>query len=181
MGIGAAGTNSFGKLRFAVPYLAGFAGFAIFADGADMLLRADLIELWKLRDPFKAVQVVKHEYKTAHPRKYVGTALEADNLDYPRKNWSSLIIWNCASYRNRLTPNVIDKTPITDLHRFNWLPDEQIGELPAEWNLLIGEQGPNPAAKLHHHTLGIPGFTHYEAMEGAAEWKQALRNAQRGL
>jgi hypothetical protein len=37
----------------------------------------------------KAVAVVKHDYKTKHRRKYIGTPLEADNADYPRKNWSS--------------------------------------------------------------------------------------------
>jgi hypothetical protein len=181
LGIEPEGTNSFGKLRFAVPHLMGYQGFAIFADGADMLLRADLAELWALRDPFKAVQVVKHDYQTKHARKYIGTELEADNRDYPRKNWSSLVIWNCGSFRNRLKPQGINDTPATALHRFGWLADEQIGELPECWNHLIGESVESPEAKLHHHTLGIPGFAHYAHCEGSREWKESLRSANRGI
>jgi lipopolysaccharide biosynthesis glycosyltransferase len=76
-------------LALLIPELMNFAGFAIFVDAADMLCRGDLTELWSMRDKNFAVQVVKHDYRTKHPRKYVGTELEADNQDYPRKNWSA--------------------------------------------------------------------------------------------
>ena len=149
-----------------------------------MLLRADLAELWNQRSVWHAVQVVKHEYKTQHPKKYIGTELEAENADYPRKNWSSLVIWNCGHYMNgpkSLSPGYVRSTPIADLHRFSWLQDKYIGEIDPSWNHLVGEQPEDPNTKLAHYTLGIPGFTHYQHEEFAREWKDSLRQATKGI
>jgi len=168
------GTNAFIYERFMVPHRCGFKGTAIFLDGADMLMRADIAELAALADPLKAVQVVKHDYKTRHPRKYIGTGLEADNRSYPRKNWSSAIIWNCAHYANRfLTPENVAEATGADLHRFAHLPDSLIGDLPAEWNCLIGEQD-QPDPKIAHFTLGIPAMHHYQDCQFASEWRGVL-------
>lgn len=168
------GTNAFIYARFLVPHLCGFKGTAIFLDGADMLMRADIAELAALADPHKAVQVVKHDYKTRHPRKYIGTALESDNRSYPRKNWSSAIIWNCGHYANRfLTPKNVAEATGADLHRFAHLPDALIGDLPAEWNCLIGEQD-QPSPKIAHFTLGIPAMQHYQDCQFASEWREVL-------
>ena len=168
------GTNAFIYSRFLIPYLMEFRGMAIFADGADMILKGDIAELWAMRDPFKAVQVVQHEYKTKHPRKYVGTSMEADNRDYPRKNWSSLMLINCAHYAWRdITPEKVATMSGADLHRFAFIPERFIGELPAEWNWLADEYGPNPDAKLLHWTAGIPAFPHYAQAPHADDWASA--------
>lgn len=183
-GIGTDGTNAFSLSRFLVPYLSDYKGFALFADGADMLLRADLSELWAETDTMfrDAVKVVKHDYRTKHPRKYVGTAMEAANEDYPRKNWSSLVLWNCGHYLNRpLTPELIRVTGGRYLHRFEWLPDDRIGELPAAWNHLVGEQPESKDANLAHYTLGIPAFAHYANDEFAPEWRQYAMDAMSGF
>jgi hypothetical protein len=142
------GSNRFTYSRFLIPELCDFEGFAIYADGADMICRADIAELWAMRDERYAVQVVKHEYVTKFPRKYLGTTMESVNVAYPRKNWSSLIIWNCGAYINRDMKG--------NLHRFEWLPDEDIGDLPAEWNWLADEYGYNEKAKILHYTAGMP-------------------------
>jgi hypothetical protein len=182
MGIESEGTNSFGKLRFAIPALCDYKGYAIFMDGADQLLRADIAELWALRNGWEAVQVVKHEYSTRFPRKYVGTDLEADNKDYERKNWSSVVIWNCAHYMNQvLTPGYVAKQSSQFLHRFQWLPDERIGDLPAEWNVLISEQLSGLSTKVAHFTCGGPFFTHYANADHANEWRAAYVQSQRGM
>lgn len=165
------GTNAFIYSRFLIPYMMGYKGFAIFVDGADMIVRGDIAELDALCDPWKAVQVVKHDYKTKHPRKYVGTGMEADNRDYERKNWSSVMIINCGHYNwARITPETIDKMSGADLHRFAFIDERFIGELPKEWNWLCDEYGPNPDAKLLHWTAGIPGFPHYKDAPHADEW-----------
>jgi len=165
------GTNAFIYSRFLITYLQGFKGMAIFADGADMIVKADIAELWALRDPFKAVQVVQHDYRTQHPRKYVGTSMEAENADYPRKNWSSLMIINCAHYAWRdLTPEAVANLPGAQLHRFGFIPERFIGELPMEWNWLADEYGENPDAKLLHWTAGIPDFPNYAHAPHAADW-----------
>jgi len=160
------GSNQFIYSRFLVPHLMGYKGFAIFADG-DMVCNADIAELWRMRDPEKAVQVVKHDYKTKHPVKYLG----AKNDDYPRKNWSSLILWNCGHDSNMvLTPDYIERATGKTLHRFEHLMDDEIGELPLDWNWLVSEYPQNPAAKLYHYTIGTPCFDEYRECDHAFRW-----------
>lgn len=170
------GSNAFVYSRYLVPHLCNFTGWALFADG-DMCMDADIAELWEQKNEGVhniAVKVVKHDYQTRYKRKYVGTKMEADNVDYVRKNWSSVMLWNCAHHANRiLTPEFVATAGAEQLHRFKWLQDEQIGELPSWWNYLVRESPPNPA-KLYHHTLGIPGIRHYADDYGSWKWHAAL-------
>ena len=160
------GSNHFIYTRFLVPYLCDFTGHAIFIDG-DMIVRGDIAELWALRDASKDVQVVKHDYKTRMPVKYLG----AKNEDYPRKNWSSVILWNCNSFPNRrLTPQFVQHAKGSELHRFSWIDDDRIDELPPEWNWLPDEYGPNADAKLLHYTLGTPCFQEFADTPQGNEW-----------
>jgi lipopolysaccharide biosynthesis glycosyltransferase len=161
------GSNKFIYSRFLTPYLMNFAGWAIFADG-DMVCQADISDLWSLRDETKAVQVVKHNYKTKAVKKYLGNK----NEDYPRKNWSSLILWNCSHPENAiLTPDFIQSQPGSYLHRFSWLGDDLIGGLDEEWNWLAIEYPENPNAKLIHYTLGTPCFKDYADESMSDVWK----------
>ena len=160
------GSNHFIYSRFLVPHLMEYSGHAIFIDG-DMIVRSDIVELWEQRDVTKDVQIVKHDYRTRMTEKYLG----APNEDYPRKNWSSVILWNCNSFPNRrLTPNFVQQSTGSFLHRFTWLDDERIGELPREWNWLPDEYGPNSDAKLLHYTLGTPCFHEFATTPMADEW-----------
>lgn len=169
------GTNAFVYSRFLVPFLSDYSGFAIFADGADMLCRADIAELWDMRDTSKAVQVVKHDYRSQYTRKYVGTSMEAANADYPRKNWSSLMLINCAHHNwRKITPTTVQGLSGAFLHRFEFLDDAQIGELPPAWNHLVREQDHDPNAKLVHFTLGVPAFKNYRHDPFAHEWFGSL-------
>lgn len=168
------GTNAFIFSRFLIPYLQDYQGFAIFADGADMILKADIAELWAMRNPFVAVQVVPHKYKTKHPRKYVGTQMEAVNADYPRKNWSSLMLINCAHYAwRRITPEAVESMSGSDLHTFSFIPERYIDFLPSEWNHLADEYGTDNKAKLLHWTAGIPAWPHYCEAPHADDWAKA--------
>jgi lipopolysaccharide biosynthesis glycosyltransferase len=160
------GSNQFIYSRFLVPHLMEYTGHAIFIDG-DMIVRDDIVKLWDLRALNQDVQVVKHNYKTKMAEKYLGSK----NEDYPRKNWSSVILWNCNSFPNRrLTPDFVQRATGADLHRFTWLDDSRIGELPREWNWLPDEYGPNPDAKLLHYTLGTPCFHDFANTPMADEW-----------
>lgn len=171
------GTNQFIYSRYLVPHLMGFEGWALWMDG-DMHLTADVAELWDLRDDSKAVMVVKHKYLTNHHRKYIGTPLENDNVDYDRKNWSSVVLFNCGHPSNAiLTPEFVGRATGKLLHRFEWLNDDEIGDLPVEWNHLVLEYDENPDAKLYHHTLGSPGFEVYHNCESSMTWHRYLLNA----
>lgn len=160
------GSNHFIYSRFLVPHLMGYRGWAIFMDG-DMLLREDIAKLWDLRDSTKAVMVVKHDYQTRMTKKYLGSK----NENYPRKNWSSVVLWNCGHSANLiLTPEFVQYATGAQLHRFTWLDDEDVGELPIEWNWLPDEFGPNENAKLLHFTLGAPCFHEFASAPMANEW-----------
>ncbi len=171
------GSNEFIYSRFLTPYLCNFSGWAIFADG-DMVCNADIAKLWELRDESKAVQLVKHNYRTKQKVKYLGNK----NEDYPRKNWSSLVLWNCGHPANRvLTPEFVSENPGSYLHRFSWLSDDLIGELPKEWNWLAIEYPDNPAAKIIHFTLGTPCFKEYSKTSMASLWHENYRRTIQGF
>ena len=157
-------SNEFSFTRFLVPYLCNYEGHAIFMD-LDMMFRADPAELWKLRDNTKSVQVVKHDYTPKTRTKYLGNI----QYQYPRKNWSSVMLLNCARCTT-LTLEYVNSAPALDLHRFSWTTDEEIGELPPEWNHLVSEYQPNQEAKLVHWTCGGPWFPEYMNTEFAEEW-----------
>lgn len=171
------GTNRFIYSRYLVPYLMGYEGWAIFADG-DMVVTEDISKLWELRDWKKAVQVVKHDYKTKAPRKFIGTPIEADNVDYPRKNWSSVILFNCSHPSNRcLNIDMVSNGGPEFLHRFHWLNEDEIGEIPDSWNWLCGEYEPNDEANLYHYTLGAGGFESAADGDHADEWHKYFLDA----
>ena len=160
------GSNQFIYSRFLVPHLMEYKGWAIFMDG-DMLLRDDINALWDLRDDSKAVMVVKHDYKTKMTEKYLGSK----NENYPRKNWSSVILWNCGHAANKVvTPEFIETATGAQLHRFTWLADELVGELPKVWNWLPDEFGANKDAKLLNYTLGTPSFHDFATTPMGDEW-----------
>ena len=170
-------SNDFIYSRFLTPYLCNFKGWAIFADG-DMICQADIKELWDLTDESKALQVVKHDYKTKAQKKYLGNV----NEDYPKKNWSSLILWNCSHPKHKiLTPEFIASQTGKYLHRFSWLDENEIGELPKEWNWLAIEYPENKNAKLIHYTLGTPCFKEYKESDMADIWYQTYNRTIDGF
>ena len=163
-------STTFSKARFSIPELCGYRGWAIWADGSDMLCRADIRELWDLRRNGYDLMVVPHDYRTKFDRKFLGQP----NENYPRKNQSSLFLIDCgnAVWRRPEYKKMLEGAA-GPLHRFEFLDDERVGELPAEWNWLDLEFAHNPNAKLVHHTVGIPPFfpqSHY-----GAEWWNEYR------
>ena len=170
-------SNDFVYSRFLTPYLSDFKGWAIFADG-DMICQGDLKELIDMADPSKAVMVVKHDYQTKATQKYLGNI----NENYPRKNWSSVILWNCDHPKHKiLTPDFVSKQTGKFLHRFSWLDDQDIGELPLEWNWLASEYRVNREAKLIHFTLGTPCFKDYKNSDMADIWYHYYDLSQKGF
>ena len=171
------GSNAFIYSRFLTPWLMDFNGWAIFADG-DMICLDDVAKLWALRDETKAVQVVQHNYQTKAHDKYLGNK----NENYPRKNWSSVILWNCAHPKHKiLTPEFVMQQTGAFLHRFTWLDDNEVGALPKEWNWLTTEYEDNYQASLLHYTLGTPCFKDYAHSEMSDVWHQAHERINQGM
>lgn len=124
-------STDFSFSRFLVPYLCDYQGFAIFMD-CDMLCLKDIADLWSYRDTNFALKVVKHKHDVETGVKF----LNQPQTPYQRKNWSSVMLFNNDKCRN-LTPEYVCKAEGLDLHQFKWLKDEDIGDLPENWNYLV--------------------------------------------
>lgn len=160
-------STDFTYTRFLVPALCQWLGVALFCD-SDFMWRRDVSLLLKQYDPRYAVQVVKHDHRPPEKVKMRGQAQAV----YPRKNWSSLMLWNCEHPANSgLTPDVVNMREGRWLHRFGWLDDDQIGGLAPEWNWLEGEAGDlDPAAV--HYTRGTPDMHGHHDAPFADEWRR---------
>ena len=171
------GSNEFIYSRFLTPFLMNFKGWAIYLDG-DMICNEDISDLWSLRDNKFAIQVIKHKYETKMVKKYWGNK----NENYPRKNWSSVILWNCNHVKNScLIPEFVSRHDGAFLHRFKWLDDKEIGSLNKKWNWLAIEYEDNPDAKLIHYTLGTPCFKEFQDTSMSNHWKKFHKQVNRGF
>ena len=171
------GGNDFVYSRFLSPFLNNFDGWAIYADG-DMVCQADILELLKLKDDSKAVMVAKHNYQTKQSKKYFNNK----NENYPKKNWSSVILWNCSHPKHKiLTPEFIQNQSGKFLHRFSWLDEDEIGEIPLEWNWLALEYPENKEAKIIHYTLGTPCLKEYKDTNMSDIWYDSYNKSQEGV
>jgi hypothetical protein len=117
-------STEFSFSRFLTPWLCGYEGWAIFMD-CDTLARDDIARLWDLRDERFAVQVVKHHHVPKEDVKFLG----AKQSKYEKKNWSSVMLINCARCKT-LTPEYVNGASGIELHQFKWLESEElIGEI----------------------------------------------------
>lgn len=158
-------STDFAFSRFLTPYLSGFEGWSVFMD-CDMLVLDDIANLWKLRDDRFAVMVVKHEHRPREKVKF----LDQPQTEYPKKNWSSVMLFNNARC-SALTPEYVNTATGLQLHQFKWLGDDAlIGAVPHRWNHLVGYDPPTTEASLVHYTLGGPYFDEYADCEYAQEW-----------
>lgn len=137
----------------------------------DMVVLRDIKELFDCRDPEFALQCVKHAYQPTEKSKYLGNVQDA----YARKNWSSVMLINCDKCA-ALTPDYVNTAPRLDLHQFAWLSDSQIGELPPEWNHLVGYGPERPDAAIVHFTMGGPYFKEYLGVEHSLTWIKENRD-----
>lgn len=159
-------STDFADTRFLVPNQSGYEGWSVFMD-CDQLMLTDIAELWDLRDDQYAVMVRKHDHVPREDTKFLGTKQFA----YLRKNWSSLMLFNNRRCTKLSREYVWNASPV-DLHRFLWLENPQVGDLPVGWNHLVGYDAPNPTAKHVHYTLGGPYFSEYAGCEYSAEWRK---------
>ncbi len=166
-------SNEFSFSRFLVPYLCNYEGFGVYMD-CDMLALGDISTVLEDIDENHAVSVVKHDYESKVKVKYLGNK----QYSYPRKNWSSFIVWNCAHASNNVVnPSFIGDAEAATLHRFLWLKDEEIGELAVKWNWLVGEyENPTEDIKVLHWTLGGPYFDDYSNTEFSDEWRKEFES-----
>lgn len=177
--------TEFSISRFLVPYLVRrslkttlikpHGRWAVFMD-CDMLVTQPIERLFELADDRYAVMVVKHNHAPTDSHKMDGQA----QTQYRRKNWSSVMLFNVDHPAHvALTPELVNEVPGRYLHGFDWLRDDEIGELSVTWNYLVGhntvEDMPDSIANLPpaniHFTEGIPTMAGYENCEFSDLWR----------
>jgi lipopolysaccharide biosynthesis glycosyltransferase len=166
-------STEFAISRFFAPLLA-HSGWCLFAD-CDVVFLRDPKELTFEVDESKAVWVVKHPALDGSGTKMDGQA----QLTYTRKNWSSVMLFNCDHPANRrLNLTTLNQWPGRDLHALRWLADSEIGELSEEWNWLVNvrEKPENPAVA--HFTLGGPWFATWDGAPHDEIWHEARRKCE---
>lgn len=161
-------TTEFTFTRFLVPALAGYRGWALFCD-CDFLWLGDIAELFALRDDRYAVMCVQHDHRPTESIKMDDRV----QTRYPRKNWSSMVLYNCGHPANAaLTPAVVNAESGLFLHRFLWLDDALIGAVPETWNWLEGwcKKPDRGTPKVVHYTRGGPWFDNWQDVDYGALW-----------
>jgi len=167
------GATEFSITRFLTPWLAGYKGWVMFCDN-DVLALTDINELFDQADDKYAVMCVKHDHNPTDTMKLDGQK----QTQYPRKNWSSVVLWNLEHPKNKqITPELVNEVSPLYLHRFMWLEDHEIGELALEWNYLVDWYKEESAGKpkLLHYTDGGPYFKNYQDCDYAKEWLDEYR------
>lgn len=165
-------STEFSLLRFLSCYLNDFKGIAIFCDN-DFLWNCDICDLLKYTDPKYAVSCVKHNYKKCMEPNNVKFDNKTVNEYYPKKNWSSLMVFNTShpSCKKLSIENVNNKPP-SWLHQMKWCKEEEICEIPNTFNYLVGYYHHYKFNEINclHYTLGNPNFKKYRNEEFANEW-----------
>lgn len=161
-------SNDFSFSRWLVPYLCDYKGSAIFMD-CDMLCLDDIDKLWAMRDSLFAIQCVKHNYNPKGAEKYLGRTQTV----YPKKNWSSMMLFNNERCK-ALTLDYVNTASGLDLHQFKWLEDDAlIGGLPFEWNYLVNYYQEGTPRLLHWTDFG-PWLKDHLNVQFADKWKEEL-------
>lgn len=158
------GSTDFSFSRFLTPYLLGYRGLGLFMD-CDFVCKADIAELFDEMPLTSCVGVVKHDYRPKSTTKFLGNRQEA----YPKKLWSSLMLFNCASARVKaLTPKLVNEAEGSYLHQFQWTHESRIHGFDESWNFIPNHSEGEP--KMIHYTEGGPWFKDYRGVPYSSEW-----------
>ena len=147
------GLTPFTFTRFLVPWLCDYKGWALFMD-ADMLVLDDISKLFELADDKYSVMVSKNK---------------------KRFEWASMMLFNCKKCKS-LTPDYVGEAD--GLHTISWANEEEVGDLPRDWNHLVGYDSLNPAPKNVHFTQGMPCYQETRTSEHAEKWNEEFRKLQ---
>ena len=142
---------------------------------SDIVFLKDVKELFEQADDKYAVMCVQHDYT---PKPGIKMDGQKQTL-YPRKNWSSMVLYNCGHPSNEKLSVDLVNNPNYDgayFHRFAWLKDEEVGSLSNEWNWLVGwyKEPEDGKPKAIHYTEGGPWFKNYRNCEYGNVWKEYL-------
>ena len=163
-------STEFTYSRFLIPTLMNYNGWAVFCD-CDFLFFEDISLLFNSLDDNKALYCVQHDYTPKEKHKMDGQKQSI----YPRKNWSSFMVFNCSHPSNKkLTKEIVNAESGSFLHQLRWLDDSEIGSLDERWNWLEGWTSNHNKSEPFavHFTRGGPWFDEWQDVEFAKEWNR---------
>jgi hypothetical protein len=165
-------STEFTITRVLTPFLSDYSGISIFMD-CDMLVQIDIKEILKCIDYKDPVSCVQHaDYKPNSNTKMDGKK----QYFYPKKNWSSFMVFNCGhpSLRENLSVKNINSKSPQYLHRLEWATS--IGNLSHSWNYLVGYYNDIEKPNVLHYTDGGPWFPEYSNCEFSKEWLEVCNS-----
>jgi hypothetical protein len=159
-------STEFTLTRFLTPFLSDYSGISIFMD-CDMLVQVDVEKILMevdYKDPVTCVQHLPYKPKTNY--KMDGKV----QSEYPKKNWSSFMVFNCShpSLKQTLSVKNINSQTPQYLHRMEWATS--IGSISHSWNYLVGYYNDIEVPNVLHYTDGGPWFPEYSDCEFSKEW-----------
>ena len=145
-------STEFTYSRFLIPYLENYEGFSIFLDD-DILFTESILPMFYFLDLEDAVACIQYDFD-----KYVDTKFNGEkNVSYPKKLWSSLMIFNNAHEDcKKLTPEIVNTESGKYLHQFEWT--DKISEIPDWYVFTEGHdtEETNCRPSAYHYTRGGP-------------------------
>lgn len=162
-------STEFTYTRFLAPYLNGFKGRALFCD-SDFIWNCCVSEAFDYLKEGQAVACVQHDYTPHANVKMDGRTQTV----YPRKNWSSMLVFNCEHpSTQKLTIDAVNTQSPAWLHRLLWANDDEIGDIPYQYNYLVGYYNSDDP-KVVHYTDGGPWHPGYEDVQYGELWRQYM-------
>jgi lipopolysaccharide biosynthesis glycosyltransferase len=160
-------STEFSNNRFLTPYLQNYQGYSLFLDN-DIVVDTDIKELFDMIDDRYHIMCVKHSHLCEEKTKFKNKL----QYQYNFKNWSSVMLFNNSKCKI-LTPEYVRNNSGLNLHQFKWLNHELIGDLPLEWNYLVGcKNQTDNKPKLIHYTLGGPFYKKTQNCEYSEKWNE---------
>jgi len=140
-------STEFSLTRFLTPFLS-TSKYAIFCDG-DFVFTGDVAKVLDEIDKDAVVSCVQHDYVPKQQVKMNGKT----QYQYPKKNWSSFMVFNVEKAKKILTPELVNTADPSYLHQFKWA---EPASLDKKWNHLVGEYKKDSPTIGIHYTNGGP-------------------------
>lgn len=145
-------STEFTYSRFLIPYLENYEGFSIFIDD-DFIFERTLLPMFYYLHPDDAVACIQYPQYKHDETKFNGEV----NIDYPKKLWSSMMIFNNGHEDcKKLTPETVNTWTGKQLHQFEWT--DKISKIPEKYIFVEGYDDPDVKWDFSgiHYTRGGP-------------------------
>lgn len=171
-------STEFSHSRFLTPIIAkqmDIEGWVLFCD-CDFLFLKSVSSLWDevSNDNKAAIKCVQFEEQ--NPKEGQKKMDGMVQSPYYRKLWSSFVMWNVSHPSNdKLTLEMVNTEKGGNLHKFQWLKDEEIGSINPIWNYIPTVTSPYIIPSAIHFSEGGPWFKDYKDTEYADNWRKYFK------